>query len=111
MNNLFIDLETLKWTKSSHAGVFKKVCFFAEDFKSNITQVAYTEINEGVEIEAHSHCTMEELFFLFEGVCEVIINGVSITLDKQSVFRVAQNQLHSIRAISHCKLFYFGVAV
>ena len=54
---------------------------------------------------------MEEVFFLLEGVCEFNIQGVSILEDKQSIIRISVNQEHSLRAISDCKLFYFGVSI
>ena len=89
----------------------KKVFFIGEEFVSNITQVAYTELNKGVEVVNHTHNSMEEVFFLLEGVCEFNIQGASILAEKQSIIRIPINQEHSIRAISDCKLFYFGVSI
>ena len=111
MQDLIINLANLKWTGANHSGVLKKVCFVGEEFVSNITQVAYTELNKGVEVVNHTHNSMEEVFFLLEGVCEFNIQGVSILAEKQSIIRVPINQEHSLRAISDCKIFYFGVSI
>lgn len=111
MQDLIKNLANLNWTDSNHSGILKKVCFAGEEFVSNITQVAYTELNKGVEVVNHTHNSMEEVFFLLEGVCEFNIQGESILAEKQSIIRVPINQEHSIRAISDCKIFYFGVSI
>ena len=111
MQDLIKNLTDLNWTAANHSGLFKKVFFVGEDFVSNITQVAYTELNQGAEIVNHTHISMEEVFFLLEGICEFNIQGVSFLAEKQSIIRIPLNQEHSIRAISNCKLFYFGVSI
>jgi quercetin dioxygenase-like cupin family protein len=111
LQDLIINLANLNWTGANHSGVLKKVCFVGDEFVSNITQIAYTELNKGVEVVNHSHNSMEEVFFLLEGVCEFNIQGVIILAEKQSIIRVPINQEHSLRAISDCKIFYFGVSI
>ena len=111
MQDLIKNLANLNWTDANHSGVLKKVFFVGEEFVSNITQVAYTELNKGVEVVNHTHNSMEEVFFLLEGVCEFNIQGASILAEKQSIIIIPINQEHSIRAISDCKLFYFGVSI
>jgi quercetin dioxygenase-like cupin family protein len=111
LQDLIKNLANLNWTDANHSGVLKKVCFVEEEFVSNITQVAYTELNKGVEVVNHTHNSMEEVFFLLEGVCEFIIQGVSVLAEKQSIIIIPVNQEHSLRAISDCKLFYFGVSI
>jgi quercetin dioxygenase-like cupin family protein len=110
LQDLIKNLANLNWTDANHSGVLKKVCFVGEEFVSNITQVAYTELTKGVEVVNHTHNSMEEVFFLLEGVCEFNIQGVSILADNQSIIRIPINQAHSLRAISDCKIFYFGVS-
>lgn len=105
------NLADLNWINASHADVLKKVCFEGNDFSSNITQVAYTELIQGAIVAAHSHITMEEVFFLIEGVCEFIIQGEKILIGKQSIIRIPANESHSLHAISDCKFFYFGVSI
>ena len=111
MQDLIKNLANLNWTDTNHSGILKKVFFVGEEFVSNITQVAYTELNKGVEVFSHAHDSMEEVFFLLDGVCEFNIQGDSILAEKQSIIRVPINQEHSIRAISDCKIFYFGVSI
>ncbi len=111
MKDLYKNLTLLNWVNTSHSGVFKKVCFLGEEFISNITQVAYTELKQGNEVNTHAHISMEEVFFLIEGTCEFKIQGESFLAQKQSIIRIPINQEHSLRAISNCKLFYFGVTI
>jgi mannose-6-phosphate isomerase-like protein (cupin superfamily) len=111
LQNLLKDLASIDWVYANHNCILKKVCFVGEEFISNITQVAYTELKEGIEVDAHAHISMEEVFFLLEGVCEFKIKGESILAEKQSIIRIPVNQEHSLRAISDCKLFYFGVSI
>jgi len=111
VQDLIKNLANLNWTDANHSDIFKKVCFVGEEFASNITQVAYTEIKQGVEVVNHTHVSMEEVFFLLEGICEFIIQGVSILVEKKSIIRIPVNHEHSLRAISDCRLFYFGVSI
>lgn len=111
MQDLIKNLANLNWTDTNHSGILKKVFFVGEEFVSNITQIAYTELNKGVDVVNHTHNSMEEVFFILEGVCEFNIQGESILAEKQSIIRVPINQEHSIRAISDCKIFYFGVSI
>ena len=111
MQDLIKNLANLDWTDANHSGVLKKVFFVREEFVSNITQVAYSELNQGVEVVGHTHISMEEVFFLLEGTCEFNIQGESILAEKQSIIRIPVNKEHSLRAISDCKFFYFGVSI
>ena len=111
MQYLHKDLASLDWINANHNGILKKVCFVGEEFISNITQVAYTELKEGIEVNTHTHTSMEEVFFLIEGICEFKIQGESILAEKQSIIRIPVNKEHSLRAISDCKFFYFGVSI
>ncbi len=111
MQNLHKDLVELNWINANHSGILKKVCFHSEEFVSNITQIAYTELKQGVEIVDHTHISMEEVFFLLEGICEFKIQGKVILAKENSVIRIPVNQEHSLCAISDCRLFYFGVSI
>jgi quercetin dioxygenase-like cupin family protein len=110
LEDLIKNLSKLNWIDSNHEDVLKKVIFVEKDFISNITQVAYTELNKDIEVKSHKHVSMEEIFFLLEGVCEFNIQGTYILAEGQSIIRIPVNQVHSLRAISDCKFFYFGVS-
>jgi quercetin dioxygenase-like cupin family protein len=107
LHYLHKDLDSLDWINAKHSGILKKVCFIGEEFKSNITQVAYTELKQGNEVNAHIHTSMEEIFFLIEGICEFKIEGDLIFAKKQSIIRIPVHKEHSLHAISDCKFFYF----
>lgn len=99
------------WIDSNHIFVQKKVFFEANAFESNITQVAYSELNKDIEIPSHIHETMEEVFFLFDGICEFSIKSKIFLATKDSIIRIPVNTEHSLKAITNCKFFYFGVSI
>ena len=78
MQNLHNNIDSLNWINTNHRGILKKVCFGGGEFISNITQVAYTELMQGAEVGKYVHPSMEEVFFLIEGICEFKIQGVTI---------------------------------
>jgi mannose-6-phosphate isomerase-like protein (cupin superfamily) len=104
-------IDEVAWESSSHLSVNKKVLFRQESCKSNITQVAYTELLAGEDIGVHCHPSMEEIFFLINGICEFIINDESIRAESESVLRIPSNTNHSLKAITNCKLYYIGVSI
>ena len=81
------------------------------DFMSKITQIAYTELNQGIEIDSHIHETMEEIFFLLEGICEFFIQDKKIIVEEQTIIRIPIKCKHSLKAITNCKFYYFGVSI
>jgi mannose-6-phosphate isomerase-like protein (cupin superfamily) len=110
LQDLVKNISDLDWIDANHVGVQKKVCFAGEVFTSKITQVAYSELKGGIEVTTHIHESMEEVFFLIDGVCEFNIQGEVILAEKQSIIRIPVNKEHSLRAITSCKFFYFGVS-
>ena len=96
---------------SSHPNINKRVCFSNEDFNSNITQIAFTELKKGEEILPHLHETMEEIFLILKGSCEFIVDDCLIVAKKNSLIRIPAGKQHSINAISSCSIFYFGVSI
>ncbi len=102
-------IDEVAWESSNHASVNKKVLFRQESFKSNITQVAYTELLAREDIGVHCRPSMEEIFFLTNGICEFIINDERIRAESESVLRIPANTNHSLKAITNCKLYYIGV--
>jgi mannose-6-phosphate isomerase-like protein (cupin superfamily) len=104
-------IEDIAWESSSHVSLSKKVLYRQESCKSNITQVAYTELLAGEEIGVHCHPSMEEIFFLTNGICEFIIKYESIRAESESVLRIPANTNHSLKAITNCRLYYIGVSI
>jgi mannose-6-phosphate isomerase-like protein (cupin superfamily) len=106
--NFFSDTD---WIDANHIFVQKKVFFEGNVFESNITQVAYSELKKDIEITSHIHETMEEVFFLFDGICEFSIQSKTFIATKDSIIRIPANTVHSLKAITNCKFFYFGVSI
>jgi mannose-6-phosphate isomerase-like protein (cupin superfamily) len=111
LKDLIKNIADLHWTSANHEEVYKKIIFTGEVFESNITQVAFTELNMNIEVSEHIHETMEEVFFLVEGICEFKIDKNTYELTHGSFIRIPVNTEHSLRAITNCKLFYFGVSI
>jgi len=111
LEDLIKNIADIEWINANHAGVHKKVFFAGNVFESNITQVAYTELNKNILISNHIHETMEEIFFLIEGICEFKIDKNIFEKTQGTVIRIPVNTEHSLRAITNCKLFYFGVSI
>jgi quercetin dioxygenase-like cupin family protein len=108
---VFKNINDLDFEKSSHFGIHKKVIFNEREMSSSVTQIAFTELLAGDIVKEHSHVSMEEIFIVLEGSCEFVLNGISFFLKKEAVIKIAPNTIHEIRAISHSRLIYFGVAV
>jgi mannose-6-phosphate isomerase-like protein (cupin superfamily) len=104
-------LEDISLTNSSHNGVYKKIFFTQEFFESNITQVAYSKLQAGEEIAIHYHESMDEVFFLTEGICEFNIDNETYLAQCQSVIRIIAKMRHSLRAITNCNFYYLGVSI
>lgn len=104
-------IDNIDWINANHRGIKKKVFFTTDIFRSNITQIAYSELNQDNEISTHAHETMEEVFFLFDGICEFQIDNKKFQATKNSVIRIPANTNHSLKAISNCKFIYFGVSI
>ena len=111
MEDFIKKISDIDWINSSHILVQKKVVFEGNVFESNITQVAYTELHKDIEIPIHIHKTMEEVFFLFNGICEFSINSKTFQATKDSIIRIPANTEHSLKAITNCKFLYFGVSI
>ncbi len=104
------NISDIKFTSSSHSGHFRKVIFGGSEMASSLTQVAYTELEEGEIVAEHSHISMEEVFLVLDGECEFSLNGELHILTKGSVIKISPKTMHSLRAISNTRLYYFGVA-
>ncbi len=103
-------ISDIEFTSTSHSGQFKKVIFGGSEMASSVTQVAYTELEEGEIVAENSHNSMEEVFLVIEGECEFSLNGVLHILNKGSVIKISPKTKHSLRAISNTRLYYFGVS-
>ena len=108
---VFKNINDLDFEKSSHIGILKKVIFNGWEMSSSVTQIAFSELLAGEVVEEHSHVSMEEVFIVLEGSCEFVLNGVSFLLKEESLIKIAPNTIHKIRALSHSRLIYFGVAL
>ena len=104
-------ISAIQFEDSSHKGILKKVIFSKLELISATTQIAYSELIAGMEINEHFHDSMEEVFLILEGSCEFYMNGEIYFLEKEAVIKVNPKTPHKIKATSHLRFFYFGVAL
>ena len=108
LDNIKKNLNDISWIETSHKNIYKKVFFGSDVFCSSVNQVAYTELDKGAEIISHLHKTLEEVFFIIDGLCEFNVDGEKLFVEKNSIIRIPSNKYHSLRAIEYCKIFYFS---
>jgi mannose-6-phosphate isomerase-like protein (cupin superfamily) len=104
-------IERIDIQKTNHLFGQKKVIFNSSECHSKITQIAFAELMRDEVIQLHKHETMEEIFFLISGECIFNISNTEIQAFKSNCIKIPPNTLHSIKAISDCSFFYFGVAI
>jgi mannose-6-phosphate isomerase-like protein (cupin superfamily) len=98
---------------SSHDVGMKTVFVnFKNSFNTDgITQIATASLNAGEIIESHSHESMNEYFFILEGEGEFIIDSDNIHFIPNTFIGISKKTVHSVRAITEVKFFYFGIKV
>lgn len=106
----FKRISDIELSDSSHPGQSKKVIFLSSELSSAVTQVAYSEFRAGDSVEEHSHESMEEVFLILDGECEVILDGVLHLLKKDDVIKIAPKIKHKLKALRDTKVYYFGVS-
>lgn len=111
MKEIIRVLSDVCWENTSHIGVSKKVFFSRNDLESNITQIAFSELKKGNMVSSHIHKTMEEIFIMIEGKCEFHIDSNTFLAKENSIIRIPSNVQHSLKAVSDCKFYYFGVSI
>ena len=104
------NISDLEFTMSRHPGLLKKVIFSGSEMISPLTQVAYSELLAGEEVEEHFHESMEEVFLILDGRCEFWLNGIEHLLIQGSVIKIPPKLKHKLKAIENTKLYYFGVS-
>ncbi len=96
---------------TSHACGEKRVLVANDETCSAITQIAVTKLNGGTCVEEHVHNTMEEYFFVRNGVVSISVDGEEYLLKTDDFISVEAKSKHTIKAITDCELLTIGVAV
>jgi mannose-6-phosphate isomerase-like protein (cupin superfamily) len=110
-NKLFANIDSLQFQTTSHA-IGKKIVFFSkEELQTEITQIAIATLQKDEIVPFHLHETMEEVFYILSGNGIFYIEDENVNAIENSCIRIPVGFLHSIKANTEMKLFYFGVAL
>jgi mannose-6-phosphate isomerase-like protein (cupin superfamily) len=109
-NNLFSNLDSLKFKSTSH-NIGEKFIFFREDeLQSPLTQIAIGKLKPEEVVPFHIHKSMEEVFFILSGKGIFSIGDEQFNINKNCCIRVPCGFSHSIKAETDLQFYYFGVA-
>ena len=106
--NQVINVSVLKSVPLNH-NVGAKQVIIDNGPKETIPQIAKAFIKKNAIIEEHEHKDMTEYFYVLEGNCFFIINGVELYAIENSFIVIPPATKHSvITKTSFVKLFYWG---
>lgn len=95
---------------TSHGIGRKKVLFNHENWTSDITQIAETELKAGEKVEGHVHPTMDEHFVFLSGHCLVKVGDVDYDCKGNTYLCIPAGFNHSLSIINDTKMITIGVA-
>lgn len=113
-----INQKDLKWEPASHEdpldpGVLKRVIVKHSDVdpKSKLMMLNLAKVPIGKTHIAHSHETMEEIFYFLEGEGEVEINGEKSKVKTGDRIIVPSKHVHVIRNTGQSELKFIGLGI
>lgn len=107
-----IQVNDLDIIKSNHKGnCFKRIILAKNDVDSDLCMLneAYLEPNDS--FEAHSHDSMEEIFYFIEGKGKFFIDNKEIIITPGTCIYLPSKTRHHCIAIEKIKFLCFGVAL
>jgi mannose-6-phosphate isomerase-like protein (cupin superfamily) len=106
------------WEPATHEdpqdpGVFKKVVVRNDevDKNSKLMMVNLCKVPVGKTHKAHSHQTMEEIFYFTEGEGEIRIEEEIETVGPGDRVIVPKTHVHQIKNTGNVELKYFGLGI
>lgn len=113
-----INIDDLKWEIPSNedpknVGSWKKVLVSHSDVdpKSKLMMVNYARVLVGKVHPAHTHKTLEEIFYFLQGEGEVTLNGKSNLVKSGDRIIVPAGVSHEIRNTGKIELKFIGIGV
>lgn len=114
----FINQNSLTWEPATHEdpddpGVLKKVIVKHEDVApgSKLMMINLCKVPVGKTHKAHSHKTMEEIFYFTEGEGEIRIGEEIETVGPGDRIIVPATLEHQIKNTGNTELKYIGVGI
>ena len=106
------------WEPAAHEdpndpGVWKRVIVKHEevDPKSRLMMINLSRVPIGKSHAAHSHETMEEIFYFTDGVGEVKIEDETVAVGKGDRVIVPARSIHSVKNTGDVELLYVGLGI
>lgn len=96
---------------TSHQAGFKRPLLQNSETQSAITQIAIATLQAGEKVEAHTHPTMDEHFYIQDGLAILSINDDDITCKKGTYILVPAGTSHAVSAIENVEFITIGVAI
>ena len=113
-----INQKDRNWEPGSHEdpqnpGVYKKVLVRRDeaDSKSKMMMFQLCKIPPKTTHVAHSHLTMDEIFYFTEGSGEIEVNGEKEKIVSGDRIIVPAGKVHKIRNIGKVELKFIGLGV
>jgi len=108
----FIDSNKLEFESTAHGAGLKKVLIQSTDTPTKLTQLALGKLMPGETISAHSHNSMEEIFYFLKGEGVYMVDNKKLQVSPSIVVRIPAGVQHSLTAIGITALefIYFGIA-
>lgn len=88
------DLKTLQEESSTHNPLIKKHVFIRKGTIPSLMQFAQCALASGQSVEAHSHESMYEIFYIEKGRGRMIVNGKPIALRPGVCVTVEPKETH-----------------
>lgn len=95
---------------TSHGIGEKRVIATQDNVGAPITQIARTKLLAGDMVRVHLHPTMDEHFFILDGVCDVNIEGAHYSCKEGDYLYVPANLNHEISVLKDITMITIGVA-
>jgi quercetin dioxygenase-like cupin family protein len=104
-------LDLLPVSITSHK-VGKKKCFDIKNIHEDITQIAVGFLAPFERIDDHKHPSMDEYFYIIEGLGVIDIAGEKSKIKKDDFIYIQANTVHSLvnsSELMELKFFYWGI--
>jgi len=113
-----ISQKAIKWEPATHEdpndpGVLKKVIVNhgEVDSASKLMMINLCMVPVGKTHKAHSHDTMEEIFYFTEGTGEVKIDNEIEKVGAGDRIIVPAKSIHQVKNLGNAELLYIGIGI
>jgi len=113
-----VNEKNLKWEPAAHEdpkdpGVWKKVIVKHDEVDplSKLMMINLCRVPVGRTHTAHSHKTMEEIFYFTNGNGQVILNSKTIEVEPGDRVIIPAKSVHRVKNTGNIELEYIGLGI